>query len=107
MSIALNIFCFEIPLMMLFDAVLSVANGVGSQWWPISDRTVFMDVAFWQFSNNPPNSASMADTMIFLIMLHSKCDGTFYGGIACIGVLDFGHRKKYSSALLRTSGSDM
>ena len=66
-----------------------------------------MDVAFWQFSNNPPNPASVADAMTFLIMLHSTCTGTFYGGIYCIGVLDFGPRKKYSPALLRASGSDM
>ena len=49
-----------------------------------------MDVAFWQFSTNPPNYASVIDAMKSLIMLHSTCTGTFSRGIACIGVLDFG-----------------
>ena len=38
--------------------------------------------------------ASVADSTAFLIMLHSSCPGPFSGGIACIGVLDFGPRKK-------------
>ena len=66
-----------------------------------------MDVAFWKFSNNLPNSASMADAMKFLIMLYYTCTGTFYEVIVCIGVLDFGLRKKYPPALLRASGFDM
>ena len=31
----------------------------------------------------------MGDIMTFLIILHFKCTGPFYGGIACIGVLGF------------------
>ena len=52
-----------------------------------------MDVAFWQFSNNFPNYASVDEAITFLIMLHSTCTGEFWGGIDCIGVLDFGPRK--------------
>ena len=85
--------CFPVPLTMLFAAVLSVVKGVGGCGWPISDREILMDVAFWQFSNNPPNSASVADVMIFLIMLGCTCTGTFYRYIYCIGVLDVGPRK--------------
>ena len=64
-----------------------------------------MAVAFWQFSNNPPNSASVADAITFLIILHSTCTGLFSGGIACIVVLEFGPRKKYAPAMLLASGS--
>ena len=93
MSIALDLFCFAVSFTMLFAAVLSVVTSVGGCEWPISARAVHMDVAFWQFSNNPPNSASVADAMTFLMMLHSTCTGLFPGGIALIGVLHFGSRK--------------
>ena len=72
---------------MLFAAVLSVATGVGGCWWPISSRAVLMDVAFWQFSNNPPNSDYVADAVTFLIVLHSTCTGSFSECIYCIVVL--------------------
>ena len=51
-------FCFTIPLTMLFAAVLFFATGACGCGWTVSDRVVFMDVTFWQLSNNPPNSAS-------------------------------------------------
>ena len=105
MSIALDF--FAVVLKILFADVFSIAIVVGGCGWPIYARVVLMDVAFYQFSNNPPNSSSVADTMTFLIMLHSTCTGPFSGGIACIGVLGFGPRKKYPPALLRDSGSDM
>ena len=54
-----------------------------------------MDVDLLKFSNNTPNSASMADSVTFLIMLKSTCTGSFYGVIDCIGVLYFGPRKKH------------
>ena len=107
MSIARDLFCFAVPFMMLFAAILTVAIGVGGCWCPISARAVLMDVAFCQFSNNPPNYASVTDAITFLIILHSKCTGPFPGGIACIGVLDFFPRKKHPPALLRASGSDI
>ena len=78
---------------MLFAVVFSVSTGVGGCWWPIYVRAVLIDVAFRKFSNNPPNSDSVADATTFLIMLHSTCTGPFSGGISCIGVLDFGPRK--------------
>ena len=74
---------------------------------PFLLRDVLVAVAFWHFSNNPPNSASVADAMTFLIMLHSTCIGAFWGIIDCIGVLDFGPRKKYPPALIRASGYNM
>ena len=107
MSIALDIFCYVVLLTILFDTILSVVNGVGGFGWLISTRDVIMDVAFWQFSKNPPNSTSMADATKFLIMLHYTCTGTFSRGIACIGVLDLVHNKKYPPALLRASDYDM
>ena len=90
---------------MLFATSLYVATGVGFCWWPISARAILMDVAFWQFSNNPPNSVSVDDATTFLIILNSTCTGPFLGDIDCIGVLDFGPRGKYPPALLRASGS--
>ena len=63
-----------------FSAVFSVATGVGGYWWPICDRAILMDVAFRQFSCNPPISASVADAITFLIMLHSTFTGSFGGG---------------------------
>ena len=92
--------------MILFAAVLHLATGVGGCWWPIYVMAVLMDVAFWQFSNNPPNSASVADYITLLIMLHSTCTGPFYRGISCVGVFDFGRIKK-NPALLCAYGSDM
>ena len=97
---------FPVPFTMLFSAILSVSAGVGGCEWPISDRAIFTAVDFWKFSNNPPNYASMADAITFLIMLHATCNGSFWGAVDCIGVLDFSPRKKYPSDLLHASGSE-
>ena len=88
-------------------SVLVVATGVGSCGWTISTRAVIVDVALWQFSNSPPNSASVVDAMTFIIMLHYTCTGPFFGGIDCMGIFDFGPRTKYPPALLRAYGSDV
>ena len=92
---------------MLFGDVFFVATGVGGFWCPIYARVVIMDVAFWKFSNNPTNSASVDDAITFLIILHSTCTGPFLGGIDFIGVLDFGLSKKYPHALLRATGYEI
>ena len=107
MCIALDIFCFAVPLTMRFASALTVATGVGGCGWTIYTRAVIVYVTLWKFSNSPPNSASMADAMESIIMMHSTCTGLFYEGIDCIIVLDFGPRKKYPPALLRDSDSDM
>ena len=86
-------FCFAIPLTILFAVVLYISTGVVGCWWSIYARAVLMAVAFWQFSNNPPNSVSVADAITFLIMLHYTCTGPFWGKIDCIGVLDIGPKK--------------
>ena len=52
-----------VPFKMPFSALLSVANGVFGCWWTISARAVLVSNAFWQFSNNPPNSDYVADTI--------------------------------------------
>ena len=109
MSIDLGLSCFAIPFTMLFAYVLSVSTGVGGCGWPISTREFLMDVYFWKFSNNPPNSASMADAMTFLVILNYTYNGPFSGGIAVIGVLLMycERRGEYSLALLRAYGSDI
>ena len=107
MSMAQDIFCFSVPLMMLFASVLYVATDVGGCWSPISARAVRMDVNFWKFSDNPPNSASVDDAITLLIILQYTCTGPFSGGIDCIGVLDFGPRKKYPPDLILASGYEM
>ena len=89
---------------MLFADVFSVYFGVGGCLWPISAWIVLVDVAFWKFSNNRPNYAFVADAMIFCIMLYSTYNDLFYGGIDCIGVLDFGPRKQYPPDMLCSSG---
>ena len=78
---------------MLFFTVLYVANSVGDCGWPIPAWDVLMDVAFWKFSNNPPNYDSVSDAMTFFIVLHSTCTGTFFEVIYGIGVFDFGPSK--------------
>ena len=78
---------------MLFAAVFFVATGVGSCWWPISAKAVLSKVALWKFSNKPPNYASVADSITFLMNLHSTCTGPLSGGISCISVLYFVPRK--------------
>ena len=67
--------------MMLFAAVLSVAAGVVGCLCPISARAILMAVAFWQFSNNPPNYVSVAYVITFLIILHSTCTSLFGGAL--------------------------
>ena len=87
MYIAQDIFWFAVPLPMLFAAVLSIVTSVGGCWRPIYARSVFIEVYFWQFSNNPPNSVSVADYIIFLMILHSTRTGRFSRGIDFIGEL--------------------
>ena len=94
MSIAMEF--FSVPLTVIFDAVLSVATGVCGYGWPISSREVYMYVAFYNFTNHPPNSASVDDIMVFFVILYYTCKGMFPGGIAVVGVLllGFGPKKK-------------
>ena len=66
-----------------------------------------MDFHFWQFSNNSPNYNYVANAITFLVMLHYTCTGQFFGGIACISVLGFGHNQKCPPDLLRASGYDV
>ena len=86
-------FFFAIPLTILFAAIFSVATGVGGSWWTIFARSIIMAIAFLKFSDDPPNSVSVDDTITFLIMMYSTCSGPFLRGHDCIVVLDFGPRK--------------
>ena len=69
--------------------MLYVATVVGVYEWPISDRAVCMDVAFYQFSNHTSSSASGGYAMTFLIILYCTCNGLFYGDISVISLLGF------------------
>ena len=73
MSIARDIYCFAVLLTMLLAAVFSVATGVGGCWWTISARAILIEFAFRKFSNNPPSSDSVANSITFLMMLHVEC----------------------------------
>ena len=94
MSIPLDPFCFAAPINMIFSGLFFTATSVGIFEWPISATAACMDVAFCQFSNNPPNSDLVADSMMFLTILHSKYTSPFSRDVAVIGMLDFGGRKK-------------
>ena len=107
MSIARDLYCFDVPLTMLFVAILSVVAGDSGCWCPIFAKAVRVEVAFCWFSNKSPSSDSMNDAITFLMMLHSTCIGPFSGGISYIGVLGFVPRKEYLPALLCDSGYDM
>ena len=109
MSVALVLFSFAVPFTVLFSTVFSVYVGVGGCGWTISARAVRVDVLFWKFSKNTPNSASVVDAMKFLIIIYSTCAGPFSGGIAVIGVLllYFGTRVKYPPTLLHASSYEI
>ena len=54
---------------------------------PFLCRVVFIEVACWQFLNNPPSSDSVVEAMMLRMILHSECIVPFYGGIFDIGIL--------------------
>ena len=70
---------------MLFATVLYVATGVGGFVCHISTRVVRVEVVFWQFSNIPPNSASVVEVMTLRMILNYTFIGSFTWGIAEIG----------------------
>ena len=53
MSIALDFF-LDVPFMVIFAAVLSVATVVDGFGWTISARAVCIDIYFWKFSKILP-----------------------------------------------------
>ena len=58
---------------------------------------------------NLPSYTSVTDAMTFIMIRPSIYNGLFCGGITVIVVflMDFGMRKKYLHALLRSSDSEM
>ena len=78
---------FTVPFTMLFSTVFYVATGVSDCGCPIYDKAVCMYIAFWNFSDSSPNSDSVADSMMFIMILHSKFTGPFSGLTSVIGVL--------------------
>eukprot|EP00978_Attheya_sp_CCMP212_P014567 scaffold37188_cov29-Attheya_sp.AAC.1 len=106
MSIALDLFCFAVPLRTLSAAELSVATGVGGCGCFISMAVVRSWVPFLQLLNWLPISASVADARTFRMMPHSTWMGPLRAGIFVIGLSDLGPKKKYPPYRLRALGSD-
>ena len=106
MSTTLDIFCFDIPFTVLFSAVLSFDTDVCNCERTISDRALCMDVYFWKFSNNPPNSDSVIDAVVFIMILHSTYTGPFSGKFLLLVCWIFSG-EKYPPDLLRASGYKM
>ena len=78
---------------MVSVAIFSFATGFGDYKWPISSKAVHMDVAFWKFSNNPLNYASVVNAMTYLMKIHTTCTGPFSWGISVISVVYFWQRE--------------
>ena len=84
MSISLDF--FFILFTMLFEAIFSVATGVGGCEWPIYDSSIRMDVTFWKFSYNSP--------IMIILMIPWDLSLCCILGITCSSVLGFGPRGK-------------
>ena len=80
MSIALELFCITVAVIMPLAAELSVFIGVGSWVKPSSWGVILRGAAVCPLWNIPPTSASAADATTCLRFLHSLWIGPFYGG---------------------------
>ena len=92
---------------MTIFTVLYIFTDVGGCECHVSTRTVYMDVAFWYFSNYLSSSTLVVDAMTFLIILNSTGTRPFYGCISVIGLLYFCLSKKYPPSLMCASVYDM
>ena len=52
--------------------------------WPSSSRVTRMGQARWAARKRPPVSASAAEAMTFLIVLHMTCTGEFVMGVGVV-----------------------
>ena len=74
-----QIYCsgFFVLFTMLFAVELYVTTVSGGCGWPIYVRVVRIEVDFWQFSDNQPNSDSVVEVMMLLMILYSRSVGPF------------------------------
>ena len=80
MSIALNLFCLTVAVMMPSAAELYVFIGVGGWVKPSSWSLILRGAAVCPLWNSPPTSASAADATTCLRILNSVWIGPFAGG---------------------------
>ena len=92
---------------MIFDAVLYITLELVVVYGPFLLGKSLLMLTFWHFSNNLPNSASVAYVVTLIMIIHITSMGPFSGGISVIGVLflDFGMRKNLDDFLC-ASGSE-
>ena len=80
MSVALDLFCLTVVVMMPLGAELSVFIGVGGWVKPSSWSIIIRGTNVFPLWNNPPTSASAADATTCLSILNSVWIGPFAGG---------------------------
>ena len=94
MSIALEFFCLIEELTIPAAVELSVLSGVHGWGWPSSARHVRIGSAICALWKSAPSSASAADAITFLRVLHSAwrtplgvgLNGEMPGGLASLRV---------------------
>jgi hypothetical protein len=87
MSMALDLRCRMVPLVIPVGQELSVCIGVGGWGYPISSRMVRIISASLALSKRPANSASVAEDMTFLRMLLTVWIAPLLGGCVFGGVV--------------------
>ena len=80
MSIALELFCITVAVIMPLAAELSVFIGVGSRVKPSSWSVIIRGTNVCPLWNSPPTSDSAADATTCLSILHSVWIDPFSGG---------------------------
>jgi hypothetical protein len=109
MSVALDRFCFMVPLAKPSDVVLSTWIGVGACECPNYLRVVTIGTVSWPFKYPAPISASAADPTTTSIILHMVCIGPLSGGMAaggCFGSKGLELKNKCPAARLRARVSE-
>ena len=68
MSMALDLHCLTVSLMMPEVVELSVCMGIGPCGCPISSSKVLINSPYLELMNRPPNYASTAEAITFIRM---------------------------------------
>ena len=86
MSMALDIFCLVIFLAIPTAVALSTWMGVGGWVLPISVKVVRMGTAAWPLRKRTPYLSSVAEAMIFQIILHKTWTKPLRRGVYSVKV---------------------